>query len=155
MKVLQVVANVDMAKKAEDATNAKMLTDIEKQREAQDKAAAQKSEAEPASAPAEGATGEEKAEDKAPAAAGKAAAEKPSSALKLTLPEQGRGGKPAPGASANLVAGPKRGKPEKAAADSNVRATLKKKAPAEKAAAEEKPAEQKSDKNSAEKPAAE
>jgi protein translocase SecG subunit len=93
-------------KKAEDAANVKMLTDIEKQREAKDKAAAQKSEAEPA----EGAPGEDKAEDKAPVVAGKASDEKPNSALKLTLPPPA-GGKPVAGAPGKLAADLKLGKP--------------------------------------------
>jgi protein translocase, SecG subunit len=145
-----------VAKKAEDATNAKMLTDIEKQREAQAKAAAQKSEAEPASAPAEGAAGEDKTRNKAPAAEDKAPGEKPSPALKLTLPEQG-GGKPAPGAPGKLSADLRLGKPEKPAAEKktvNVEPVAKKKAAAEKAAAADQPA---ADKKPAieEKPAAE
>ena len=167
-----------LAKKAEDATNVKMLTDIEKQREAQEKAAAAKSSE---GEPAEGTTAEENAEkapaaaDKAPAAAGKA----PSPALKLALPEQGAS---KPGASGKLAADLKVGKPERPAAEKkvvNVGATPKKKmavektdtdekpAASEKPAGEEKPAaekkpaakkpaaEKKSDENSAEKPAAE
>jgi preprotein translocase subunit SecG len=174
-----------LAKKAEDATNVKMLTDIEKQRAEQAKAAAAKSE---------GTAGEEAepTDDKAPAAAGKAAGDKPGAGLKLALPEQGAGKSGAPG---KLAIDLKMGKPEKPAADTkpekaeksaaekkavNVEPAAKKKvaapkpaaeeAPAagEKAGAEEKPAaekkpaaakkpaaEKKSDENSAEKPAAE
>jgi preprotein translocase subunit SecG len=172
-----------LAKKAEDATNVKMLTDIEKQREEQAKAAATKSEATP-----EGTAGEEKApaEDKAaeakgPAAAGKAPDDKPAQALKLMLPEQGAG---KPGAAGRLAADLKMGKPEKAAAETKPekaeKPAAKKKVAApqpaadeatpggERPAAEEKPAaekksaaakraaaDKKSDENSAEKPAAE
>ena len=139
------------AKKAEDATNAKMLTDIEKQREAQEKAAAQKSEAEPSSEPAEGTPGEDKADDKAPAVTGKAAELKPTPSLQLKLPE-GLGSKSAPGAAGKLAKDLKLGKAEKPAADSklekpekpaaekkvsNVVPAPKKKAPAEKAGAVE------------------
>jgi preprotein translocase subunit SecG len=155
------------AKKAEDATNAKMLTDIEKQREEQAKAAAAKSEG----APAEGAAGEEKApaaDNNAPTPAGKTADDKPTPALKLTLPEQGAS-KPAPG---KLAADLKMGKPT---ADAKPKkkvvapkaATDEASAAGENSAAEEKPAvekkpaakkpaaEKKSDENSAEKPASE
>jgi hypothetical protein len=107
-----------LTKKAEDATNAKMLTDIEKQREEQAKAFAAKSSGE--GAPAEGAAGQKKAEDKteerAPSAVGKAIdlkMDKPAPALKLTLPEQG-GAKAAPGVHGKLAANLKMGKPEKA-----------------------------------------
>ena len=165
------------AKKAEDATNVKMLTDIEKQREEQAKSAAAKSSA---GAPAEGTAGQENgekapaAEDKAPAATGKATMP----ALKLALPEQGA---TTPGASGKLAADLKVGKPEKPVAEKklvNVGPTPKKKVAAEKAETGEKPAavekpavekkpaatkkpagEKKSDENSAEnsteKPAAE
>jgi preprotein translocase subunit SecG len=178
-----------LAKKAEDASNVKMLSDIEKQREAQAKAAAAKSEA-----LTEGAAGEENApaagdkapaaEAKIPAAAGKASDDKPSQALKLTLPEQGAG---KAGAQGKLAVDLKMGKPEKPAAEKaekaekkvvNVEPAAKRKvalpkptaedspATGEKGAAEEKPAaekkpakkpaaEKKSDENSAEKPAAE
>jgi preprotein translocase subunit SecG len=150
-----------LAKKAEDATNAKMLTDIEKQREEQAKAASAKSSE---GAPAEGMAGEEKAKDKADdnaasagetaAGAGKAAEDKPAPALKLTLPEQG-GGNVVPGAPGKLAADLKVAKPGKPAADGNLDKadkpaaerksrnagrTPKKKAAAEKAA-EDKPAE--------------
>ena len=159
-------------KKAEDAANVKMLTDIEKQREAKDKAAAQKSEAEPA----EGAPGqdkaEDKAEDKAPVVAGKASDEKPNSALKLTLPPPA-GGKPVAGAPGKLAADLKLGKPGQPAAQAKpaVQPAAQAK-PAVQPAAQAKPAvqptaekkppvvkkpvvEKKSDENSAEKPAAE
>ena len=171
-----------LAKKAEDATNVKMLTDIEKQREAQEKAAAAKSSE---GAPPEGTTAEENAEN-APAAD-----KAPAAALKLALPEQGAS---KPGASGKLAADLKVGKPEKAAADTklakpersatekkvvNVGAAPKKKVAAEKADTDEKPAasekptaeekpaaekktaakkpaaEKKSEENSAEKPAGE
>ena len=145
-----------LAKKAEDATNVKMLTDIEKQREAQAKAAAAKSSE---GAPAEGTTQENAeqvpaAEDKAPAAAGKATGEKPSPALKLTLPEQGAS-KPATGAPGKLTADLKMGKAEKPAAGTrldkpekpvaekkvvNVGPTPKKKVVVERADTDEKPA---------------
>jgi len=165
-----------LSKKAEDATNSKMLTDIEKQREAQAKAAAAKSEG----TPAEGTTGEEKApaaEDKAPAPAGKATDDKPIPALKLALPGQGAS-KPAPGKLAADLKVDKADKPAtetkpvkkkvaapKAAAD-EAPAAAEKPATEEKPAAEERPAakkpavkkpaaEKKSDENSAEKPAAE
>jgi preprotein translocase subunit SecG len=137
------------AKKAEDATNSKMLTDIEKQRAEQSKAAAAKSE----SVPAEGTAGEEKApaaEDKVPA--GKATNDRPTPALKLTLPEQGAS-KPAPG---KLAADLKPGKPGKPAADTNLekadKPVAKKKVAAPKAATDKAPA---AEENSAEKPAAE
>lgn len=133
-----------LTKKAEDATNAKMLTDIEKQREEQAKAAAAKSTSE--GAPAEGAAGEKKAEEKtegkAPAAIGKAADDKPAPALKLTLPEQG-GGKA--GAHGKLAADLKMGKPEKA----------DKPAAGKKPAARKPAAEKQSDESPTEKPAAE
>ena len=143
-----------LTKKSEDATNAKMLTDIEKQREEQAKAAAAKSTGE--GAPAEGAAGEknaeDKAEDKAPAAIGKAAdlkMDKSAPTLKLTLPEQG-GGKATPGAHGKLAADLKMGKPEK----TDKPAAGKK--PAAKKPAAEKPAEEKkSDESAAEQPAAE
>ena len=166
-------------KKAEDAANVKMLTDIEKQREAKDKAAAQKSEAEPA----EGAPGQDKAEDKAPVVAGKASDEKPSSALKLTLPPPA-GGKPVAGAPGKLAADLKLEKPglqpaaqakpavqPAAQAKPAVQPAVQAKPavqpaaqvkPAAQPAAEKKPpvvkkpvVEKKSDENSAEKPAAE
>jgi preprotein translocase subunit SecG len=146
-----------LAKKAEDATNVKMLTDIEKQREAQAKAAAAKSEALP-----EGTAGEENApaavdkapaaEAKIPAAAGKASDDKPSQALKLTLPGQGAG---KPGAPGKLAVDLKMGKPEKPAADTkpekaekpaaekkvvNVEPAAKRKVALPKPAAEEAPA---------------
>jgi len=153
-----------LAKKAEDATNVKMLTEIEKQREAQEKAAAAKaSEAKSnEGAPTEGTAGQENAE-KAPAAEDKA----PSPALKLALPEPGAG-KPAPGVSGKLAPDLKVGKPEKAAADTkldksekpvaekkvvNVGSSPKKKVAVEKADTDEKPAT--SEKPAAEKPAAE
>jgi preprotein translocase subunit SecG len=164
-----------LAKKAEDATNAKMLTAIEKQREEQAKAAAAKSEG-----VSEGTAGEEKI----PAAEDKAAEAKAPAALKLTLPQQGAG---KPGAPGKLAIDLKMGKPEKPAPEKkvvNVEPAAKKKvatpkpaaeeapAAAEKPATEEKPAaeakpaaekkparkpaaEKKSDENSAEKPAAE
>jgi preprotein translocase subunit SecG len=135
-----------LAKKAEDATNSKMLTDIEKQREEQAKAAAAKSE----SVPAEGTTGEEKApvaEDKVPA--GKATNDRPTPALKLTLPEHGAS-KPAPGKLAADL------KPDKPAADTKLekadKPVVKKKVAAPKAATDKAPA---AEENSAEKPAAE
>ncbi|HEX7500385.1 MAG TPA: hypothetical protein VF524_08770, partial [Polyangia bacterium] len=135
-----------LTKKAEDATNAKMLTDIEKQREEQAKAAAAKSSGE--GAPAEGAAGQKKAEDKteekAPSAIGKAADDKPAPALKLTLPEQG-GAKAAPGVHGKLAANLKMGKPEKA----------DRPAAGKKPAAKKPAAEKKSDESAAEKPAAE
>jgi hypothetical protein len=126
-----------------------MLTDIEKQREEQSKAAAAKSTSE--GAPAEGAAGEkkdeEKTEGKAPAAIGKAAdlkMDKSVPALKLTLPEQG-GGKAAPGAHGKLAGDLKMGKPEKADKPAASKKVVAKK-PAE---------EKKSDESTAEKPAAE
>lgn len=172
-KRLQKIAEKKaQAKKAEEATNSKMLTDIEKQREEQAKAAAAKSEG----TPAEGTAGEEKApaaEDKAPA--GKATNDKPSPALKLALPELGAS-KPAPGKLAEDL------KADRPAADKkvvNVAPVAKKKVAAPKAATDEAPAagenpaaearpaaekkpvakkpaaDKKSDENSAEKPAAE
>jgi len=145
-----------IAKKAEEATNAKMLTDIEKQREAADKAAAAKSEA------PEGTTADQKAEDKAPKAEEKAAAtDKAVPALKLALPEQG-GSKAAP---SKLAADLNVGKP---AGDAKVDKPVAKKkvvapkpAAEDQGAAEEKPAakkpaaEKKSDEAATEKPAAE
>jgi hypothetical protein len=94
-----------------------MLTDIEKQREEQAKAAAAKSTSE--GAPAEGAAGQEKADEKAEdkaaedkaAGSGKAVADKATPALKLTLPEQG-GGKVAHGAPGKLAADLKVARPK-------------------------------------------
>jgi len=140
-----------LAKKAEDATNAKMLTAIEKQREEQAKAAAAKSEG-----VSEGTAGEEKI----PAAEDKAAEAKAPAALKLTLPQQGAG---KPGAPGKLAIDLKMGKPEKPAPDTkpekaerataekkvvNVEPAAKKKVATPKPAAEEAPA-------AAEKPATE
>jgi len=85
-------------KKAEDAANVKMLTDIEKQRAEQTKAAAQKSEAAPSGEPSEGAPGEDKA-----AAAAKAELPKSGPSLQLKLPEAA-GGKVVPAAPGKLAA---------------------------------------------------
>jgi len=77
-----------LAKKAEDAANAKMLTDIEKQRKEQAKAEAEASKTSEGS-PAEGAATEEGApgvEEKAPAAEDKSVADKTALGLKLTMP---------------------------------------------------------------------
>lgn len=168
-RLQKIAEKRSLAKKSEDATNAKMLTDIEKQREAQAEAAAAKSVA----VPAEGAAGDDK----------------PDPAFKLTLPEQGAG---KPGAAGKLAVDLKMGmpgkpatgtkpekaeKPEKPAAEKktvNVGPVAKNKVAASKPAAEETPAadekpaaekkpaaakkpatEKKSDENSAEKPAAE
>jgi preprotein translocase subunit SecG len=68
------------AKKAEDSLNAKMLKDIEKQREANEQAATQKSEAEPTPG-----TEGQAAEDKGTAETAKAT-DKPAADLKLTPP---------------------------------------------------------------------
>jgi len=147
-----------LAKKAEDATNAKMLTDIEKQREAADKAAAAKSEAPATEGAATDKKVDDKADDKVAKAEDKAAQpEKAVPSLKLALPEQG-GGKAAP---SKLAADLKVGKPAgEAKADKPV--VKKKVVAAPKAAAEdqgaadEKPAaKKKSDESAAEKPAAE
>ena len=101
-----------LAKKAEEATNAKMLTDIEKQREAQAQAAAAKSEAVPAEKIPEETTAEESAPSGAEkaATAGKTAGAMAAPALKLTLPGQGAG-TAAPGASKKLGTAVKVGKP--------------------------------------------
>jgi preprotein translocase subunit SecG len=105
-----------LAKKSEEAANAKMLTDIEKQREAKAKAEVNKSEG----TPAEGAAAEDEAPtvpEKAPAE-DKPAADRTAPALKLTLP----GKAPAEG---KLAAELKLDKTEKPAA------VKKAKAPAE------------------------
>jgi preprotein translocase subunit SecG len=87
-KRLQRIAEQKVqAKKSEEALNSKLMTDIEKQREAQEKAAAQKSEAD--QAPAEGATPDKATDEKlaVPAPAG----DKAAPALKLTMPGQAPG----------------------------------------------------------------
>jgi len=149
-----------LAKKSEDAATSKMMTDIEKQREAKEKAAAPKSEDEGSAAPTEGAPAAEKAEKVGDKAAGKEAAP----ALKLTLP-----GDKTPGAG-KLGLG--LGKPDKAdkpaaerkdaakkkaapAATGDDKAEPTEKKAAEKKAPAKKPAAEKTDDNSAEKPAAE
>jgi preprotein translocase subunit SecG len=85
------------AKKAEDAANAKMLTEIEKQREAKAKTEAEKSEA-PTGATTETEDKAPAADDKAPPADDKAAEGKPAATgLKLKLPAATTpGGKLAP-----------------------------------------------------------
>ena len=134
-RLQKIAEKKSLAKKAEDATNAKMLTDIEKQRAEQAKAAAQKSEAVPSGEPSEGAPGEGKGDDKvAPAIAVKAVEPKPSPSLQLKLPEAS-GGKAAPGTDRKLAADLKLDK--KAAA---IAPTPKKKLAAEKAAAGDQPA---------------
>jgi preprotein translocase subunit SecG len=152
-----------LAKKSEDAATSKIMTDIEKQREAKEKAAAPKSEGESTAAPTEGAPGEKKAEEKAEKAvdkpAGKGAEAAP--ALKLTMPAQGD---KAPGAGKLGLGLGKSDKAEKPAAEKKI-AAKKKAAPAatddgnaeetEKKAPAKKPAVEKTDENSAEKPAAE
>jgi protein translocase SecG subunit len=123
-----------LAKKSEEAANAKMLTEIEKQRETKAKAAAQTSEGE--GAPAEDMAGEEKT----PAAEEKPAADKPAAGLKLTLP--GRPGAPAGGKLASDLKLEKLEKPavEKKAEKPAKPAMEKKPAAQKKAAPEEKPA---------------
>jgi preprotein translocase subunit SecG len=155
-----------VAKKSEDAATSKMMTDIEKQREAKEKAAAPQSEGENTAAPTGGAPTAEKAEKVGDKAAGKEAAP----ALKLTLP-----GDKTPGAG-KLGLG--LGKPDKAdkpaaerkdaakkkaapaapaapAATDDDKAEPEEKKAAEKKAPAKKPAAEKTDENSAEKPAAE
>jgi preprotein translocase subunit SecG len=132
-----------LTKKAEDAANAKLMTEINKEREEKAKAASAKSSE---GTPAEGTAGEENTEEKAPAAqdttdktgaTGKATDDKAAPALKLTLPGQG-GGKVAP---AKLEG--KLDKADKPAAEKkvvNVGPVPKKKVASEKAADDEKPA---------------
>jgi preprotein translocase subunit SecG len=159
-----------LSKKAEDATNSKMLTDIEKQREEQAKAAAAKTEGAPAEGtPAEKTTGDKAPAEEGKAPAGKAADDKPTPSLKLTLPQQGAS-KPAPGKLAveDVKAGksaadakPKKKLAAPKAATDEAPAAGADPAAEEKPAAEKKPAakkhtpEKNSDENSAEKPAAE
>ena len=119
-RLQKIAEKKSLAKKAEDATNAKMLTDIEKQRAEQAKAAAQKSEAVPSGEPAEGAPAEEKAQEKAQgksddSAAAKVALPKPTPSLQLKLPEAS-GGKAAPAGAGKLTADLKLNKAEKLAA---------------------------------------
>jgi preprotein translocase subunit SecG len=165
---LQKIAEKNaLTKKAEEAANSKILTDIDKQRAEKAKAEAAKSEATPGSAPAE-----EAAEE---------TADKPSTELKLALPDKTKPvGKLSPdlklGKLDKLVAEKPVEKPvgeKKAVA---VEPAPKKKAPADKAAAEksaedravaeDKPApekkvakkaavEKKAEENAEEKPAAE
>jgi preprotein translocase subunit SecG len=158
-----------LAKKSEAAATSKMMTDIEKQREAKEKSAAPKSEDESTAAPTEGAPGAEKAEakaeDKAEKPGDKAAGKGASSApgLKLTMP--GQGDKPAGTGKLGLGLG----KPEKPAAEKK-EVVRKKAAPAvteegnaepvekkavEKKAPAKKPAAEKTDDSPAENPAAE
>jgi len=155
-----------LAKKSEDAATSKMMTDIEKQREAKEKAAAPKSEDEGSAAPTEGAPAAEKAEKVGDKAAGKEAAP----ALKLTLPgdktpgagKLGLGlGKPdkpdktdKPAAERKDAAKKKAAPAAPAATDDDKAEPTEKKA-AEKKAPAKKPAAEKTDDNSAEKPAAE
>jgi preprotein translocase subunit SecG len=115
-----------VSKKAEEAANSKLLTDIEKQRADKARAEAAKNEV----TPAEGPTGEAKPSE-----------EKPSADLKLALPDKT---KPPGKLSADLNLG----KLEKAAAEKpaaekkivNVESAPRKKVPAEAKAAAEKPA---------------
>jgi preprotein translocase subunit SecG len=157
-----------LAKKSEAAATSKMMTDIEKQREAKEKATAPTSEGEGTAAPTEGASSAEKAEEKAEKPGDKTAGKGASSAsgLKLTMP--GQGDKAASTGKLGLGLG-KPEKSEKPAAEK--RDIAKKKAapaateednaePAEKKAAEKKapakkPAAEKTDDSPAEKPAAE
>jgi preprotein translocase subunit SecG len=159
-----------LAKKSEDATTSKIMTDIEKQREAKENAAAPKSEGENAAAPTEGAPGQDKQDkvEKAEKADDKAAAKgtEAAPALKLTLP--GQADKPAAG-KLGLGLG-KAEKAEKPVAEKKdpVRRKAAPVAPTEEGKAEpaegkapekkapaKKPAAEKTDENSAEKPAAE
>jgi preprotein translocase subunit SecG len=149
-----------LSKKSEETANAKMLTEIEKRREAKAKAAAQTGEGE--GAPTEGTAGEEKtpaAEENPAAAEEKTAVDKPAAGLKLTMP--GRPGAPAGG---KLAADLKLEKLEKPAVEKKAEkpakravekkpAAEKKAAPEDKPAAEEEPAAEK--KAAAKKPAAE
>jgi preprotein translocase subunit SecG len=145
------------AKKAEDSLNAKMLKDIEKQREANEQASTQKSEAEPTPG-TEGTAAEDKAADKGGTEEAKAT-DKPGTGLKLTPPGASELKLTPPGAPAGAgkAAGldlkmEKSDKPAKA--DKPVaekKAAAKKKAVVEEGTAEEKPAAEKP----AKKPAAE
>jgi preprotein translocase subunit SecG len=127
-----------LAKKAEDANNAKVLSDIEKQREAKAKAEAEANKSE---GTGEGTAAEDKAptDDKAPAAEdGASAAGKAAPGLKLTMPGQ------AP-AAGKLAPELKLEKTEKPAAEKRVDKPAKppadKKPAAEKAApADDQPA---------------
>ena len=136
-----------LAKKAEDATNAKLMTDIEKQRAEKDKAAAEKSAAE--TTPGEGAP----AEEKAPAAEGKPAGDKAAPSLKLTMPGKVPG---APGMPVELkLANPdKAEKPAQPSVEKKAEKLAAPKPAVEKKPAAPKPvADKKSDEAPAEKPA--
>jgi preprotein translocase subunit SecG len=126
-----------LSKKAEDATNSKILTDIEKQREEKAKAEALKSEAPPVTEPAEGTAADEK---KAPSPS-----EKPAAGLKLTPPDKAKATEPAPKKKAAIENKPATDKTAGEAAAGDEKPVKKaKKAAAEKkadeTAAEEKPA---------------
>jgi preprotein translocase subunit SecG len=128
---LQKIAEKNaLTKKAEEAANSKILTDIDKQRAEKAKAEAAKSEATPGSAPAE-----EAAEE---------TADKPSTELKLALPDKAKPvGKLSPDLKLGKLDKPVAEKPvveKKAVA---VEPAPKKKAPVEKAAAEKSASEDK------------
>lgn len=136
-----------LAKKAEDAANNKLLTEIDKQREAQEKAAAQKSEG----TPAEGAATEEKAEGKTDDKAEKVD-DKAAGPMKLTMP----GAAPAGGKLAGDLKLGDLGKPAAEKADKPVAKKPLADKPATKAPTAEKPAaEKKPTEAPAEKPTAE
>ena len=172
-----------LAKKAEDAANAKMLTDIEKQRKEKAKAEAEASKTSEGS-PAEGAATEEGApgvEEKAPAAEDKSVADKTALGLKLTMPgapatgklpvdlklgkthqppaEDSKAGKPAKAMIKKMPAMEKKPAAEKPTAEDKPAAeettAAKEKPSAKEKAASKKPADEPAEKPAAEKKTAE